>query len=571
MRSSSGGRLGSRAAELRQWCRPAAALASLTCAVLFAFKQFLTPALWYDEQWRALQISVPRGFWRDLNHAVGGASSFGWMGIERLVADLFGSREVVLRLPNFVALFFLGLTTYALARRFVPRGGALAVAGVVSLNTPMLAYGLQLKPYVMEAAAAAATVGLWLAAQEAPGRLVEGRNPHRLSAPRLLQLLLPYYGGMAVLVLIGTPVLFLLPGLLGYDVVRARRRERRERIVRWALATAVGMVGALHYLVFLRPQIRTIGDSYWAPAYLPVHGGLSAMARFLTTESVWFPRMLTSAGLLPPDTFYPGLRDLSLSQQVMPMLTLLAGVAAAVLLVMGTVSALQSHELRPFAVALVLALAIQLTASSRGAWPFGANRTNLFLVPLLAVLAAGGLTVAFRSARRNAFALVGAGALSVALLGLVPLQVMRLAQLRQDGNGSGMYFGMAGAVADVRAKARATDVVVLADTAPLGSANFAGWLYFMYDYEGMPAPARRRPPIARSNSLFLQGLPSDKLAAFLAGHPSSQRVYLFELWNFGTSDLYPESVAQLRNLGWCPVHQAPVPATGLMIELERSC
>jgi hypothetical protein len=547
-------------------------LGSLTALVVYTFRQFLSAPLWYDEQWRALGVSVHGALWRNVKEFVGGPSALGWLAIERLFVDVLGNRAVALRLPNFVALFFVGLATYVLARRFTPPLASLLVAVLVILDVPMLAYGLQLKPYLMEAAASAAILGLWLGVQPAPPPTAgEAAGGDRASLARLLGRLLPSYLAITALVLIATPTLFLLPGLLGYDVVRAFRRGGAEKITRWALAGMVAVAGAAHYMAFLRPQHPDVGASYWNPAYLPVHDGLPAMLRFLGTQLPWIPRMIASAGLLPPDTIYPGVRNLSLARPIIPVLTSVTVAAASVALVMGTASALRRRELRPVAVVVLVALVSQLAASGERAWPFGANRSNLFLVPLLAVLAAGGITAAVRSARRSRLVLVGVAVLSVALLGVVPLQGTRLRQLSEDGNGSGIYWGMARAVADVRAHARPTDVVVLADPNPPGSADFAGWLYFMYDYEGLPPAARSRPPVARSRTALLQGLPMDRVGAFLAAHPSSQRAYVLELWDLGTADMYPDSVAGLQTLGWCATRWRPVPATGLMIQFERGC
>jgi 4-amino-4-deoxy-L-arabinose transferase-like glycosyltransferase len=395
---------------LAQRALPATVLGTVSAALLWVLWRFMTPPLWFDEQWRARRISMPQGFWHDLSHTAAGPSSVAWLAVERAVVAVLGDRELPLRLPLVAALPLLGLATYWLATRFVHRHVALVTAVLVTVNPPLLVYGLQLKPYVSEAAATATFVALWLAAQ---------------AAPPSWRRQLPYYTGMGALVLFGIPLLFLLPGLLGYQLGRSLRRSQ-GRGVRLGLATAVGVVGALHWLLFLRPQSRMLRSmSYWQPAYLPVHDGIEAALRFVLDRTVWHPRMLSSAGLLPPDVSYPGIGSLPLAHRLAAPVAVVADVAVTVALAIGVVWALRRRDLRPVPVAVGVALMAQLGISSHGLWPYGGNRTNLFLLPVLAVLVAAGMAATFRWAWGRPTRVVLAACLALGVATTLPIQAGR--------------------------------------------------------------------------------------------------------------------------------------------------
>jgi len=50
---------------------PVVLLALLTAAVGVVFRHLLLQPLWWDEQWRALRISLPQGVWSHLDQAPG--------------------------------------------------------------------------------------------------------------------------------------------------------------------------------------------------------------------------------------------------------------------------------------------------------------------------------------------------------------------------------------------------------------------------------------------------------------------------------------------------------------------
>lgn len=384
----------------------------------------------------------------------------------------------------------------------------------------------------MEAAAAALAVELWLVARKRPV------TRRRLWAA---------YGGLAALTLMATLLVFLLPGLLAFDVVRRRVATDGDRWLRRALAAGVGAVAGLHYLFFLAPQSRLVtGTEGFSAMYAPFSSGATPTLRFVREAGLWFLRLPTSAGFLPPDV-YEG--EVDLSAALWPPVSRVAMAGVAVALAFGVVATRRRADLRPVPVALALALVVQLVVSGDERWPFGANPTNLFLLPLMAFLIAAGIAWMAGHARHSRTLTVLVCGVSLAIAAAVPLQAARLAQLRRDGAGYPLFVGLRDAVVQVRGTAGPTDVVVVSSPPRLPPGAFAGWDYYMHRYDGLPAPARDRPAVPRARTLLVTD-PDEPLRAFLA-RPAERpgRIFLLELWNFTEAQRSVRAVQRLHDEG----------------------
>ena len=93
-----------------------------------------TRPLWYDELWRAHYLSASTSqFWHEITRA-NAPSAFGWVVVERTTADLFGWTPLVLRLPELITLPFVGVSMYALTRRFTGQDRRLRCAACSSAS-----------------------------------------------------------------------------------------------------------------------------------------------------------------------------------------------------------------------------------------------------------------------------------------------------------------------------------------------------------------------------------------------------------------------------------------------------
>ncbi|MGA9775520.1 MAG: hypothetical protein WBU92_06315, partial [Candidatus Dormiibacterota bacterium] len=127
----------------------------------------LSKAFWFDEQWRAYYIAYQGNWWHALT-ADNAPFAAGWYLLERVVATLFGTTELTLRLATAAWLPLLSGLLFLLASRFVRLPVALVVALLGSLAPGLIPYVVQLKPFVIDSAATVAVVYFFLLAHSPP-------------------------------------------------------------------------------------------------------------------------------------------------------------------------------------------------------------------------------------------------------------------------------------------------------------------------------------------------------------------------------------------------------------------
>jgi hypothetical protein len=225
-------------------------------------------------------------------------------------------------------------------------------------------------------------------------------------------------------------------------------------------------------------------------------------------------------------------------------------------------------------VALAGALGLQLVAASIRLWAFGALRINLFLIPLVYLLAAVGASrlvqllarwprsalppAARRAAAAGSAVLLGVGVAGLLVAGAFDAAGIR--QLRRQSLSGNPYEGIRELVLAARPYADTGDVVVFAQH-PVYK-NFKGWAYYAGAYRGWPPGARpTAPPPARS--LQVERHDPGQVRRFLAAHADAGHVLSVTMANAhpGTA----ESVAlALRAAGLRPIRQVEAPRTGTL-------
>ncbi len=227
-------------------------------AYLLASWSKLTMPFWYNEYWRAYYISEPSGWWQSLK-VDGAPFPAGWYFTERFAGQLFGSTELVLRLPTATFLPVTGLLLLLLARRWMPLPAAVAVALVGSLTGDLLTYSVQLSEYVIDAAAVCAIVLLHEIGDDS------NSDSARRSALYLC------YSGIAVACIFSTPAMLVVASpILLLDVVRDLRTGALGRRTLWAVGA--GAIALLHLGLFVLRQNALTKTDYWDSQFLPHHG-----------------------------------------------------------------------------------------------------------------------------------------------------------------------------------------------------------------------------------------------------------------------------------------------------------
>lgn len=371
-------------------------LAVAVQAVLW--ERFRQP-LWYDELWRPHFVAEPPGtFWSELSVA-NTPSAIGSMGLLRVCGDVFGWHAWALRLPSAVPLVALAAGTWLLARRLTGRTAAFTAALTVTLGGTVVDLASQVKPYTLDATCALAVVMLWMRAASTTRALLWSRF------------------AVGVLALFSLPAVFLIVPLTVVDVARplpgpygwagrrtAARRAFRPTVraafrptvraaVRAALCDApAAVIAGLHAALFVLHQSGQRASTFWDDHFLAGRG-LPDGIRFIADQLA-----ATAAGAPPGiDRYDPNLVH-PLTDSSDPAVIVL-GCAVAITFLAGVVTLARRPDGRVLLVATGGAELMVLAASAGRYWPFGAVRTNVFLVPLLTVVAAAGAAALARTAR----------------------------------------------------------------------------------------------------------------------------------------------------------------------------
>jgi hypothetical protein len=365
---------GVSARQRRRWLPPVLAstllLAEAGVLLQFLWQQVSRP-LWYDEQWRAWHFSLVGADFSSQLREANAPMAAGWVALEKLATGLLGNTEVPLRLPGVLAFLALGPVTFALARRFLGPVASTLVAAAAVANSGMLTYGLQLKPFTLEALGAELALLLWFAADEPEANLGE----------RLV-----CYAGIGLCTVFGTATTFVVGPLLLIDLVRFVRGSGLARLIPPVLAGAITLA---HLVGFVMAQTLQSDSSYWDAYFMP-SGSFADKLDFV----------LRGLGSYVPGVVVGGHPELTHRFAFGPTASSMFVPFLVVALVLGVLTALRSRPGRVLLSIVLFALLGQLVAASLRLWPFGFARTNLYLVPFAYLLAGIGVARTVAAVRR---------------------------------------------------------------------------------------------------------------------------------------------------------------------------
>jgi len=537
----------------------------------FWLRHLLTRPFYYDEAWRAYDISLGPNFLSRLPVAAS-PLALGWVGIENVARLVFGNTEAGLRTPMFLGLPVLAVATYLLARRWLGTWISFGVAALLLLNTWIINYALQLKSYSYEGLLAIAAVALYLLLQRTD-----------LSPARLLGL----YALLGLACVFSLPNLFVVVPLLVLDLVRVLRAGQAValRIAGEALAGGIALV---HYLAFVRPQ-SGVADIAFQTHYAP-HAPAAFVRFVIDGVGSYVPLIVTGVA--------GGARSLGTPSYVLPPAAYYLLTAVVwVLLAAGIVAAARDAAGRALVVAVGGALLLQLIASTVHRWPFGMLRVNVFLLPLLYILAGIGAVALARwlrgplrgdgrwSVSVTWWRAIIAGAAGLALAGAGvaagTATAHALAQTRQLQTVPTEFGGVSAAVADARLQARPGDLVIVRTNRSTPEWYESPWLYYMLNYQGYPTAVAARPRIPARDTLAVVRVTPRAVHRFLTRHAASPVIFLWEYvapgaWTHNVPGktfppaLYRQSVQALRQFGYCPVSDTGFPISGHLTVLTRA-
>ena len=164
----------------------------------------------------------------------------GWYFLERVSGSLFGSTELVLRLPTALFLPIGCVLLMLLARRWMPISAAVVVALVGTLTGTLVGYATQVSEYQLDAAAVVAVVLFH--------EIVWGTDRPTWRSTRVYLA----YGGIALACVFSTPAVFIAGPLLLLDAVRLVMRRRLGPQLVGAVVS--GVIVLAHLKFFVLPQ-----------------------------------------------------------------------------------------------------------------------------------------------------------------------------------------------------------------------------------------------------------------------------------------------------------------------------
>lgn len=469
----------------------------------------LSTPFWFNEQWRAYYIAMPNHWWSALK-ADGAPFPAGWYFLERASAFLFGSTELALRLPTALFLPVTSLMLFLLATRWMPLWAALGVSLVGSLTGGIVSYAVQLSEYQIDAAAAVAVI---LLHEIATSSLPSGRAYHHADWA---------YAGIAVACILSTPTIFLAGPLLLLDAVRLVQ----QRVVARQLVVVVvsGGLILLHLGTFVIRQSALTKSTYWDAQFLP-HSGLGRQVKFVLDGLKGF--------LLKPFTHSP---HSSIPALLSSRWSWGLSICFGILFALGVVQAARSQRGRAILLALGGSLVLTLVASYLRYWPFGFVRTNLYLVPILILVAGIGASHTVSTAlgwsagsgihsARPLWVLPGIFAGLITLLTLTGFgfaatyEISSYGQLRDSAKGVAYGNAIGSAVDTVAAKATRDDVLLVA-----GFMAIQGWQYYQSEDTGSPS---RNEAIPGSHVLYLADHGSPSITRMIDRfHPTKVFIYI---------------------------------------------
>lgn len=344
----------------------AVAVAALLLGIVFrSWGAVVSPLdFWADEAWWHANF-VQRSLVQS------GIRPIGYMWLSQVLMT-FDAQELALRLPSWIAaLGTLAFVALSARRLFTSRAVVAFVVALVALHPELILFAKEFKPYSVETLAHSGLI--WLAI------VGVGQSAWLRVACAVVALPFAYN------------VVFLYPGLAARWFGERWRALAAVPVSRWLAAAVVLGIG-LVWLYDVAFDALDAGPrrAFWADKYDVFPAGNGALAWYAT--KTW--------GLMG---WPAALHELD---------GRLGGVArhlVAVAYLVGAAAMLRERRVALFAL-LCGPLLMTLIANVAGFWPYGAFRTNLFLIPCTALVAGVGLeriaTSAFRWSRVGVVAVV---------------------------------------------------------------------------------------------------------------------------------------------------------------------
>jgi len=253
-------------------------LTAAAAASLVVYQWAVARPLWLDEEMLAINLRE-RGLPQLAGAlSLGQTAPYGWLALQRLVLDMFGSGERALRaVPMIFGLASMAIALWIGRRWLAPLGTSLLVLMTGVGQWVTYSY-VEFKPY-----SADVCLGLWL-----PALAVWAIETDRVVI---------WWTVAAVAQFVANGATFVAPGCAALIVVSVWRRRGLRAAFRAAVPGLLFLVlFGIHYVVALRPaQASTYLQTYWQLQFPPTHTGPIAII-------TWFAPRLAAIAVKPGGT-----------------------------------------------------------------------------------------------------------------------------------------------------------------------------------------------------------------------------------------------------------------------------
>ena len=369
-------------------------------------------ALWIDEA--VLADNIVRKSYAELGQPLDHhqAAALGFLWAQKWMVSTLGNGERALRVVPLVAGLLTMPVVFLLARRLCSARGTLLSLLLVAVSDPLLYFGDEMKPYILDAFLA--TLVLWLAVRAV-------QRGHR-------------WGDLVALAIAGgaaswlsLPIVFVLAGTMVSMMGHALLQRDRVAFIRLLLPAAVFVISfGANFLLFIRfsAQSQVLQD-YWQTV-----GAFMPLPPRSVRDVLWFIETLLNYFIDPG-----GFRSFG---------------AVALLAVLGGVMLWRKCQVH--LALLVAPMFVTLAAAALKKYPFATagemgehwlGRVAVFSLPAVLVLVAMGLDGLARMAKRNGDPIIERtghrrewALLAAALLIMLIHPLERIARsVREAGNG----------------------------------------------------------------------------------------------------------------------------------------
>ena len=243
---------------------------------LRAWAYFSNASLWLDELLVSRNIlGLPLSHLLTKPLLLDQVAPRGFLLLEKLAVDTLGRNELALRFFPFLCSVASVVLFHRLANRALGGWAAVVALALFAIGVPFIQYGVEVKQYIFDAAAAILLLFLALTLRDSE------TETRRLVWAGLAAFVIIWFSQAAVVVMGGIGAAVGVEWLIGRD--RRAARALLITIPLWAVASLVAVLAGLRSMT---PSTREFMNDFWGTGFMPLPFTLGGTLRWLWAQSL---------------------------------------------------------------------------------------------------------------------------------------------------------------------------------------------------------------------------------------------------------------------------------------------